>query len=160
MNNSRSYAWSLLALAILGMFGLSAWNMMELRRATRLAHASWVERVSSRVVADREDALEVIEKLPALATANPLARLTDGRTPIAAIFITDDKYHRTERWIDPREAGVIRAADPRLVSATLRVLESRKTMVGPVLALSGRLYWTFVRPIDRSRAMAVYVPAV
>jgi len=158
MKRSRLFAIILLLTSIAGTAALTAWNFLQLRRATVNAHEHWVGKVSDAIITDRLDNSRWLKGLRHL-DLRQLQRQVLSHSELAGAFWFDVKTHEFERIVRPSYSRELRAPEPRMILTQLKAAETRTTQLGPVVILSGDLFSTVAQPLDERHVLVAILEA-
>ena len=105
---------------VAGMGGLTAWDSYQVRSAALIKDQRWVKRVSDMLSSERQSITQWIERFPVqTATFRDIA---NSRADVAALFLFDQKYVQTQRWVRRGLQEAIEPLDPRLRVLQLEAL--------------------------------------
>jgi signal transduction histidine kinase len=145
--------------SVAGILALAAWNYYGVRRATVDSNSQWVRRTSEMVTAERESFVQWVDDFPIQSSEQVFTQMPRAKPSVVAIVVTDLEKRRTERWVRSDYRPYLEQIDPRLVVLQLQALQSQKTLMGPVVLLNRRPFWTAIRPIGRQRSVVIFCNA-
>src|SRR5450631_3725332 len=129
MKRGRFYATGFLLFSVALMTGLGVWNFVQSRQHALSSHHQWVERVSTRILAERLSKGHALENLQDL-DRDEIRRALFPRPDFAGAYWFDVRTHEFERWVTPAFVRLLTSPDPRLVVSQLQATEARTIQLG------------------------------
>src|SRR5690348_10360880 len=126
----------MLIVGVAGITGLAAWDAYQVEHATFQEQQRWVHRVSDRVVADRQEFANWLDRFPA-DDPRLLTKIPESNSAVAALYLANMDAHTMKRWVHPSVHDQLQALGPRLGVLELTALTEKKTQLGPVLFIRG-----------------------
>jgi signal transduction histidine kinase len=155
MITKRLMYWLMILAGIAGMIGLTLWDVHQIRADALARDQRWVSDISEIVMARRQSVVRWIEHFPVRSAT--FRDIADSRPDVRAILMIDQKHHENSRWVHEGLEGNFDKLDPRLGVLQLQALDKDATLMGPLVMIKNKPYFTVVRPLDSARVLICFL---